>query len=175
MLSDKVLAPVALSGYRPSMKRKRLKKGHTALEIDEGGYSRDAMGHRTDVPAIYNKQGRRLWHEEELSYGLGERVRCVSRAGTGWHKGSVEPSWWSRPISDVSTSWCRTACSNSSWPPAPGSSCPGCPSTTWSPNRAPGRTREIPQHPGALRCHRRAVARSAPSNGADHLPPPQIP
>lgn len=55
---------------------KRLRKGHTTVLVDAGGYPRDATGHRTDLPAKYSADGRRLWYTEELAFALGERVKA---------------------------------------------------------------------------------------------------
>lgn len=60
---------------------KRLRRGHTTLEIDEGGVPRDATGHRTDKSAIY-VEGQRIWREDERRFALGERVRCIRE----WHR-----------------------------------------------------------------------------------------
>lgn len=56
---------------------KRLKKGHSVVGRDSSGFPRDATGHRTDLPPVYNHLGKRLWRAEELLYGEGERVRAV--------------------------------------------------------------------------------------------------
>lgn len=56
---------------------KRLRKGQAAVLVDASGHPRDATGHRTDLPAVYSKTGKRLWRAEELAYGLGERVRAT--------------------------------------------------------------------------------------------------
>lgn len=64
---------------------KRLRKGHTPVLVDAGGYPRDATGHRTDLPAKYSADGRRLWYTEELAFALGERVRATK----DWHRMSL--------------------------------------------------------------------------------------
>jgi hypothetical protein len=56
---------------------KRLKKGHSTIGNDAAGFPRDATGHRTDLPPVYNHLGMRLWRAEELLYGQGQRVRAV--------------------------------------------------------------------------------------------------
>ena len=61
---------------------KRLKKGHSPVLVDAGGYPRDATGHRTDLKPRYSRRGERLWYAEELTFGLSERVR----ASTAWHR-----------------------------------------------------------------------------------------
>ena len=50
--------------------------------VDGAGHPRDATGHRTDLPRRYSKLGKRLWHAEELTFALGERVRAIKE----WHR-----------------------------------------------------------------------------------------
>lgn len=61
---------------------KRLKKGHTPVAADAAGRPLDATGHRTDLPPVYNRLGKRLWRAEELTYAQGERVRATK----AWHR-----------------------------------------------------------------------------------------